>query len=169
LELVEPRWLEELLGHALRPAVGGVAPKLVYADGTIAHAGSVLLADGTVGRPFQHMADAPAWTTMGGTAWTRNHLALPAACLAVRRDRFEAAGRFDAAVSDEAAAAGLCLALVGRGLWNVYTPHTRVMHHGCDERGEPARVDVGAPVPDPFWNPNLSTRVFNGRPQSATL
>ena len=170
LEVVDPAWLEELIGHAQRKEVGAVAPKLLYPDGTILHAGVVVGADGVIRHPFAHMADAGEWTTLGSANWTRNYLAVTGACLMVRREAFEAAGGFDEKLLGGGWDVDFCLRLVKRGLRIVYTPHTRLVTLDALElRDAPG----GAPssrlsAKDPFYNPNLSSRVANGRLGKAT-
>jgi GT2 family glycosyltransferase len=165
----EPGWLEELAALAGRPGVGAVGGKLLFPDGTLEHAGLAVGLEGTVGGVFRHMADASVWTSLGNPMWTRNCLAVSGACLMVSRERFEAAGGFDerlAAHSDVA----LCVRLAHDGLRNVYTPHAGLVHQTCRERpadGEPEALR-GLLAPwlehgDPFYNPNLSIRLGNGR------
>jgi hypothetical protein len=146
-----------------------VGPTLVYPDGTIQHAGLVAGLGGVVGRPFAHMSPEDAWTSMGATTWTRNRLAVSGACLAARRDELHAVGGFDERLGDLAAAVDLCVRLGDRGLRTVVTPHTRLVHHGCDD--EPPRDDLEAlrivlrqflTDGDPYYNPNLSPCVGDG-------
>lgn len=60
VELISPRWLDELVGHALQPGVGLVGALLLFPDDTIQHAGVILGANGS--------ADpVPIWVTGGGT------------------------------------------------------------------------------------------------------
>ena len=42
IESRRARWLDALVGHAVRPEVGAVGARLVYPDGTIQHAGVVV-------------------------------------------------------------------------------------------------------------------------------
>jgi len=169
VEIVDRTWLDELLGHAQRPDVGVVGTKLVYPDGTIQHAGLVVGLGGLVGRPFAHMTDANAWTSMGATTWTRNYLAVSGACLMVRKSHLDAVGGFDQRLGDIAATVDLCLRLGAHGLRTVYTPHTRLLHHGCDDTPSPGELDALRPLQrflhdgDPFYNPNLSPCVGDGR------
>ena len=49
IEVIEPGWLAEMVGHAVRPGVGAVGAKLLYADGKIQHAGVILGVLGVAG------------------------------------------------------------------------------------------------------------------------
>ena len=95
----------------------------------------------------------------------------------VRREHFEAAGGFDEHLPAAAADLELCARLLKRGFRNVYTPHAKLLHHACDDdewhRYDSADVDTvrGLLTPltergDPFYNPNLSTGMANGRLRS---
>jgi GT2 family glycosyltransferase len=125
--------------------------------------------EGLVGCPFRHMADASAWTSLGNPMWTRNCLAVSAACLMMRREAFDRVGGFDetfAAWGD----VDLCVRLRDHGLRTAWTPHARLVHHACPTR--PAEGELEAlhtrlapwlRTGDPFYNPNLSIRMGNGQ------
>jgi GT2 family glycosyltransferase len=150
VEVVDPGWLDELLGHGQRRDVGAVGPMLAYPDGTIQHAGFVVAPGGRVGRPFAHLPCEHAWIDMGATIWTRDCAAVSGACMLVRRAHVEMLGGFDARLDGVAADVDLCVRLRDHGLRVVYTPHTRLMHHGCDDGAAVVTTAV-----DPFYNPNL--------------
>ena len=42
-EVINPRWLSQMMGHARIPGVGAVGAKLIYNDNRIQHAGVVLI------------------------------------------------------------------------------------------------------------------------------
>jgi glycosyltransferase involved in cell wall biosynthesis len=164
LEVTDPAWVLELVGHALRPGVGVVGPKLVYGDGTIAHAGLVVGGLAEPVSPFAHMADHNEWTTMGSPNWTRNYLAVSGACMAVRRNTWETVGGFDSGLGATEAAVDFCLRVRERGWQVVFTPHAKLTLWNATPV---AVTKPGGKRPasdfDPFYNPNLSTRVTNGR------
>ncbi|WP_431267293.1 glycosyltransferase [Dankookia sp. P2] len=41
IEVIEPGWLREMVSHAVRPEIGAVGAKLLYADGRLQHGGVV--------------------------------------------------------------------------------------------------------------------------------
>ena len=107
----------------LRPGIGKVGAKLLYPGGTLQHGGVVISQGGVAGHYLPHAAPgAPSHT--GSLALVREVSAAAAACLALRREAFEAVGGLDA----EALAVAfndidLCLRLHEAGwriLWTVH-------------------------------------------------
>lgn len=165
--VIDMGWLGELIGQALRPGIGVVGPKLVNPNSTIQDAGWVVGSRGDVVRPFENMADAGEWTTMGSPDWTRNYLAVSPACFAVSRRVLEKVGGFSSEVDNSAAVFDLCARVRAHGLRVLYTPHARVLHFSKSPRPEELvqRLTVRVGQTDPFFNPNLSLRHSNGMPR----
>ena len=134
-DVLSPGWLRELVSHAIRPGIGAVGAKLLYADGTIQHAGVVLGRAGNALHMWRHsQGNAPGY--LDSLAITREVAALTGACLAVRRDHYEAVGGCD----DEALPitwndVDFCLRLRAYGLRNIWTPHACLMHLEQATRG----------------------------------
>lgn len=170
-------WLSELVGHAMRPDVGAVGAKLLFENGTIQHAGVVLGVGSFEGGPgvaghFGLAAPADAIGHGEQFVLTREVAAVTAACLALRRDVFEAAGGLDAtdltvALND----LDLCLRIRALGLRIVFTPYALLYHVESASRGPDTGVnaerfrrecrtirDRWGPVLDDdcFYNPNFS-------------
>ena len=118
-ELIEPGSIDELAGLALEPGVGLVGAKLLFADGTLQHAGHVypgLVTHALLGYDGDHPGP--------------NHMALlvrecsgvTAAAAMIRRDRFLAVGGFDEAYPSNFNDVDLSLRLRESGLRNLWTP-----------------------------------------------
>jgi GT2 family glycosyltransferase/glycosyltransferase involved in cell wall biosynthesis len=166
IEVVDPDWLDELIGHGERTEVGAVGAKLLFPDGAIQHAGVVLGIGGFAGHPFAKLPES-AWTAFGSPQWTRNCLAVTAACLMIRREMFDDIQGFDEQFILCGNDVDLGLRLVERGKRIVYTPHAKLIHHESGTRST-------NPIPandywmsflsyrkwlrqgDPYYNPNLS-------------
>ncbi len=162
VELVDERWMEELLGHAQRSKVGAVSPKLAFSDGHVQHVGWVRVPTGELKSPFAHMIDGTTWTTQGNLNWTRNFAALSDACLMISRAKFEGAGGFDAA-AEHLPELGLFDRLHKQGLRAVYTPHTRLVHHDLHPHAPVVEAVLSGDLSaDPYFNPNLSGVWLNG-------
>jgi GT2 family glycosyltransferase len=172
MEVTERGWLEELIGQAQRPEVGTVAPKLLFPDGSVQHAGVVVGIAGFAGHPFWRLPDDGSWTPFGHADWPRNYLAVTSACMMVRRELFEELGGYDESFRVCGSDIELCLRMVEKGLRVVYTPYTRLTHHESASR----RLDVMPEEDfwnsfvayrphlrggDPFYNPNLTLRSTN--------
>ena len=165
IEVIEPNWLDTLLQQAERPEVGAVGPQLLYADGSVQHAGMGLAAVGKARHVFRHArADDPGYYGLALTE--RNVIGVTGACLLTRREVFEAVGRFDEAHTIVNNDLDYCLKTWSKGYLNIYTPHTQLIHHELASRGElgddydsTAFVGEWRDVfleGDPYLNPNLS-------------
>lgn len=174
-EVIEPGWLKEMVSHAVRPDVGAVGAKLLYANDTVQHAGVLL----GIGWPYGvagHIytgAERDDAGPFGLLSVVRTASAVTAACLAMRRDLYLAAGGLDeknltVAFND----VDFCLRLRESGYRNVWTPFAVLYHKESASRGEDldgeklrrfrAEIDymryrwARELDNDPFWNPNLS-------------
>lgn len=93
-EITNGKWLEALLNHALRPEVGIVGAKLVFADGRIQHGGIVLGMNDSAAIAFQG-ASAESKGYMNRLCTVHNVSAVSAACMMMRRDVYLELGGFD--------------------------------------------------------------------------
>ncbi len=97
IDVINSDWLTEMVSHAVRPDVGAVGAKLLYADGTIQHAGVILGIgsfddEGGIAGHFGVGAGQTQPGYFGQYILTREVSAVTAACLAVRREVYEAVG-----------------------------------------------------------------------------
>ena len=134
-EVIEPGWPAEMVSHALRPEVGAVGAKLIYANGRIQHAG-VVLGRGTEITHQLRLAERTDPGPDGELALTRTVAAVTGACLAVRRSVFVEAGGLD----EVNLAVGfndidLCLRIAALGYRNVWTPFACLFHLESVSRG----------------------------------
>lgn len=165
-EVVEPGWLERLVGEAQRPDVGAVGPLLTYADGTVQHAGIAVGLFGLAGHLFAGLH--PTHPTPFGTATdgTRNCLAVTAACLVIERAKFAAVSGFDESFVVGGQDVDLGLRLTARGLRSLCVTDVRVIHDEARSRGSRvAPTDVGRSEQaygafrthgDPWYSPALT-------------
>lgn len=169
IEPVMAGWLHALVAAALRPGIGCVGARLDYLDGRIQHVGVALGVHGVAAMPFR---GAPGDTRdPAGRTWAAHRVAaVTAACLAVRRETWDAVGGFDAldlpvSFND----VDFCLRVAGLGLRNLVLPAVRLLHHESATRGaapnEPRaaaefalmRARWGLRLAgDPAYNPNLT-------------
>ncbi len=165
VEVITPEWLEALLEHSQRPQVGAVGAQLLYADGTIQHAGIVLGVRGVAGHAHKYL---PA-KNEGYFAFPyliRNYSAVTAACLMIRKAVYEEVGGMDEHLAVTFNDVDLCLRLRERGYLVVYTPYARLYHHESRSRWyQPPRAEEvqylldrwGALLArDPYYNPHLT-------------
>ena len=165
VEVLTPEWLEALLEHSQRQQVGAVGTQLLYADGTIQHAGIVLGVRGVAGHAHKYL---PA-KNEGYFAFPhliRNYSAVTAACLMIRKAVYEEVGGMDEHLAVTFNDVDLCLRLRARGYLVVYTPYARLYHHESRSRWyQPPRAEEvqymldrwGTLLAhDPYYNPHLT-------------
>jgi len=126
---MQPDWIERLIEYLWVPGVGGVSPKLLYADDTIRYAGMISGTPGLCDTAYNHVpADrADPFLTMHN--YVRNVSILSGACCALRKDIFWTIGAFDALnTPDDHADMDISYKLAQAGYRCLYTPHARLHH-----------------------------------------
>lgn len=158
-------WLAQLADVASRRDVGLVGALLLYATGTIQHAGVVV----GYGRCADHVYRQTQPDEQGhmfvSPLLPRNVAAVTGACMAVSRRTIDAIGPFDEGYRVSGSDVEICVRAMNAGYLNVYLPAVRLLH---DEMQTRSRRDPPADVArlmaflaencpqDPFYNRNLS-------------
>lgn len=170
-EIVEAEWLSEMMRYAIRPSIGAVGAKLLYADRSIQHAGVVVGIGDAAGHAHRFLKESdPGYFHLPHL--THYVTAVTGACLLVAKEKFEAVRGLDAesfavAYND----IDFCLKLEHAGWRNIYVPHAVLIHHESKSRGKdhaPDQIDryrgelrrfqerwCTADYRDPMLNPNL--------------
>ena len=141
LELIEPRSIEAVVALAQEPDVGSVGAMLLYADGTIQHAG-------------HHYSEQALHFCMG---WSGDHhgphamlcidrevIGNTAAFLAIRPEVWDDVGGMTTSFPNSFNDVDLALKLVTAGYRNIWTPQARLYHfesvtrdpHVSEEEGD---------------------------------
>jgi GT2 family glycosyltransferase len=130
VETGQADWIQNVIEPLENLEVGAVAPKLLYEDGKIQHAGLVMGVRGLAGTAFhQRPADSTEHFNLAQTQ--RDVAALSAACLAMRREDFFRVGGFDVVNTPIAHSdMDLCFKVREAGLRCVYTPYATLRHTG---------------------------------------
>lgn len=133
-------WLEEMVGHAMRPEVGVVGALLTHADGRLQHGGVLVGGNGTAEHFFREWpVDAAGYLALLRS--TRRVSAVTAACMAMRRTVYLELGGFDEeALPVELNDIDFCLRAGEAGLAVLWTPHARLQHR---EGGSRSGTAVG--------------------------
>lgn len=142
IEVIEPGWLRAMLRQAIRPGVGAVGAKLLYADRTIQHAGVELGADGVPQHVHRFLSDEDAGPFAEAHIACRV-TAVTAACLLVARETYCSVGGLDENFAINFNDADFCLRLKARGWRTIYEPAARLIHHESKTRH--SRGHVGDP------------------------
>jgi GT2 family glycosyltransferase len=171
VEAINPDWLEWMVKHALRPEVGVVGAKLLYADDTIQHAGIVVGMGGVAGHVLLRFPrDADGY--MNRLRVTHNVAAVTGACLMTRRAVFEQVGGFDESFVLAFNDVDLCLQIQAAGYRVIWTPEAELYHLESKTRGAEDTNEKQARFSreyrlfmtkwerylksgDPFYNPNF--------------
>lgn len=134
IEVITPNWLEEMVSHALRPDIGAVGAKLLYANNTIQHAGVILGLGGIAGHGHKYLPDgAPGYCHRAVV--TQNVSAVTGACLVVHKSIYTDAGGLDEEFAVAYNDIDFCLRLLEQGYRNIFTPYAKLYHHESLTRG----------------------------------
>ncbi|HBD09127.1 MAG TPA: glycosyltransferase, partial [Syntrophobacteraceae bacterium] len=137
--LVTPTWLEQLVDTIrIYPACGAVGAKLVYPEGTLQEAGSMLWRDGaTRGYGREDDPFKPEYCYLREVAYCS------AACLLVRTDLFERLGGYDTLFEPSYYEdVDLCMRLWQLGYKVVYQPASTVIHLEFSSSSTDKAVDL---------------------------
>jgi GT2 family glycosyltransferase len=134
-EVISSDWMESLIEHSQMPDVGAVGALLIFPNGLIQHAGIVIGMRGSASHAF-YKCDAQSPGYFNLIKCVRNVSAVTAACLMIKAEIFAKVGGFNADFRLGLNDVDLCLRLLKMGLYNVYTPHARLVHYESMTRGE---------------------------------
>lgn len=177
VEIIDGDWLDEVMGHALRPEVGIVGVKLLYSNGTVQHAGVIVGLSGCADHLHRGLGrDEPGY--QGRAVTTQSLSAVTGACLIVRRSLYRQLGGLnerDLAVAFNDV--DFCLRVREAGYTVIWTPHAVLYHHESATRGRDDTAEKVARANreieymrhhwrdlianDPAYNPNLSLARFD--------
>ncbi|MBC2651897.1 glycosyltransferase [Novosphingobium flavum] len=132
----DAEWLKALVGFLAERSVGAVGARLLYANGSIQHAGMIPALRTAVHAWLGWPADAG--TYFGWAEAQREWSMLTGAVLATRRSILERVNGFDERFSLEFNDVDLCLRIRGLGYRLVYNPDACFTHAEKASRGETA-------------------------------
>lgn len=168
--MIEPNWLKAMVRWAVKPAIGTVGAKLLFANGRIQHAGVVLGFGGIAGHDYLRLPKDHSGYLSRLTV-PHEVSAVTAACMAVERSKFEAVNGFDTKnLPVDLNDIDFCLRIAESGLANLWTPEATLIHlesatRGVDgdtfalyrqERSYFVRRWAEAIRDDPYFHPALS-------------
>ena len=172
ISVIEPDWLDEMMGHLVRPEVGIVGAKLLYENDTIQHAGVIVGLGGVAGHAFRH-EPRHARGYDDRLILCQELSCVTAACLLTRKDVYNQVDGLDevnlrVAFND----VDYCLKVRDKGYKVIWTPFAELYHLESASRGHDLSRDNihrwqreyefmrnkwrYALEWDPFYNPNLA-------------
>lgn len=140
VEVIEPHWLEAMIGLCQREDVGIVGAKLLYPDDTIQHAGVMMV-------KCQNLSDAAGPVHVFGNLdrddpgykfraqLVQDLSAVTAACMMTKRSIFVELNGFDETFEVAYNDVDYCLRLRETGKLVVYTPDALLYHYESVSRG----------------------------------
>lgn len=134
VEVINPRWMEEMLGNCQRPEVGITGAKLYYPDDTIQHAGTIIGIGGIAGHAFLNMPRSRTGY-LHKASIQMDLSAVTAACMMMKRSVFEQLGGFEEKLTVAFNDVDLCLRTVQAGYLVVYNPKVELYHYESKSRG----------------------------------
>jgi GT2 family glycosyltransferase len=185
VEATDPRQIEMMVAHAMRPEVGVVGGCLIYPDETVQHAGVVLRPGPTAGHSVltHHVLVGHGKRSeecLHALRTIRNYQAVTGAIIATRREVFDQVGGFDeVSLPVEYNDIDYCLRVRAAGLRVICLPTKGIIHRESATRGRATTPEVEmmrsaamgliakrwreAVNHDPFCNPHLN---FVGGPDA---
>jgi GT2 family glycosyltransferase len=165
MEILDETWLREVVGWAVQPRIGMAGLMLLDGTGKVQHAGAVVGLGGFADHLFQGM-DPDSQTMFGPVASYRDVMAVTGACLAIRRERFDAWGGFDENFELCGSDVALGLSAAIDGYRTVCSPFGGLRHFESATRGTRVptcdffasywRYNPWLFGGDPYFSPNLS-------------
>lgn len=138
-EVITPDWVERLLGDAQRDSIGAVGCKLYYPDGLhIQHAGIGIGFGGLAANSLSRVLNSQMTPLQHLYGNTRHAVtAVTAACLMIKKERFDEIKGFDEKFRVTYNDVDLCLRLNKAGYRNIYNPAVELLHHESISVGRP--------------------------------
>lgn len=127
LEVISPDWIQALACQAARSEIGAVGAKLLFANGSLQHAGIAMGFHGSTGHIF-HRAPDDGKEYAGFASIERNYSAVTGAVLAYRKEVFDQIGGFDEQFGTDYNDVDFCLNCIEHGYRVVYTPAAKLYH-----------------------------------------
>lgn len=173
-EVINPDFMEEMLGYCMREDVGICGARLFYFDDTIQHAGVIVGLGGICGEAFQGFPKEN-----GGYEnrifCPQDYSAVTAACLMTKKSVFEETGGMDEQLQVAYNDIDYCLKVRRTGRLVVYNPFAMLHHYEYKSRGAEDTAEKLAryqreverfttryadmiSAGDPYYNPNLTRR-----------
>ena len=139
-EIIQEDTLEWLVGYASQEHVGCVGAKLLYPDKLVQHAGVVLGFGGVAG----HIYVANSYRDnglFGRLVMPYNYTAVTAACLCIKKSKFNEVKGFDEKLKVALNDVDLNLKILEKGYYNVCLSNVEVIHYESKSRGYEASYE----------------------------
>lgn len=133
-EVIDEDFLFKMVGHASLEHVGAVGIKLLYKDNLVQHAGVVLGYAGLAGHIYVTRKKDDTGL-MGRLVMPFNYSAVTAACLMVKKSKYEEVKGFDESLKVALNDVDFNLKLLDKGYYNVNLSYVTMYHYESKSRG----------------------------------
>lgn len=172
-EIITEDWMRIMVSYASQSHIGAVGAKLLYPDSTVQH-GGIIAGLGGVASHYGMMESRTSLGIYGRLCVPHNYSAVTAACLAIKRSKYDEVGGLDNGFAVSYNDVDLNFKLLQSGYYNVLLPQVEIYHHESKSRGLPTSgpkyrqfldeqkrmyekwADIIAD--DPFYNINCSRK-----------
>lgn len=134
-EILEPKWMEILLGQAQQKHIGAVGAKLLYPDKrTIQHIGVINITTGPTHAFAKCLDEVSHYFERNKLEY--NYIAVTAACMMVSKEKYNLVNGFEEEFAVAFNDVDFCYKLLERGFYNVVRMDVVLLHHESISRGE---------------------------------
>ena len=135
IEIINPEWLENMLGYSQQDRVGCVGAKLYYPNDLIQHAG-IIIGLGGYAAHSHRLYNRTDYGYFNRLNIVQNLSAVTGACLMVKKSIYQSLNgldeeNFKIAYND----VDFCLRVKDEGYLNIFTPFAEAYHHESISRG----------------------------------
>ena len=134
-EVITKNWLKKMVGFASQKHIGCVGAKLLYPTNTIQHCGVVTGCAGIAAHAFIGTG-LTEFGYFGRLISTYNWAAVTAACLMIKRSKFEEVGGLEEDLKVAYNDVDLNLKMLQKGYYNVVVPSIMLYHYESLSRGD---------------------------------
>lgn len=135
-EIITDDWLRTMVSYAAQDHIGAVGAKLLYPDNTVQHCG-ILAGVGGVASHYGLMEPRQSLGIYGRLCVPFNYSAVTAACLAIKRSKYDEVNGLDESFEVSYNDVDLNFKLLEKGYYNVCLPQVELYHYESKSRGLP--------------------------------
>ena len=133
-EVLDSNFMEYMVGYASQKHIGCVGIKLLYPDKLVQHAGVVLGYGGVAGHIYVTASNEDNGL-FGRLCMPYNYTAVTAACLMIKKEKFDSVGGFDEELEVALNDVDLNLKVLDKGYYNVCLSNITMFHYESKSRG----------------------------------
>ena len=135
IEIINPKWIEEMLMYVQKENVGICGARLYFDDDSIQHAGVTIGIRGLAGHRYREF-EKSKFSNKDDISYVQDLSAVTAACFMVKKSDYERVLGFDEKLAVAFNDVDFCLKIRKLGKTIVYNPFVEAYHYESKSRGE---------------------------------